>query len=101
MTGIISTAKKVALSRISAIVITKKRQPISGATRENRTNANFSDLLDRVVEPEEIISLDVESLTKRVRGIMAVELVSGMLDDLTPEQMEMFEAAVEKRQDWQ
>ena len=57
----------------------------------------FSGLLDEVVEPEEIISLDEHRLTKRITGIMAVELVSGMLDDLTPEQMEMFDAAVEGR----
>jgi len=50
-----------------------------------------------VVAPEEIISLDGDRLTKRVQGIMAVELLSGMLDDLTPEQIEMLDAAVEGR----
>ena len=99
MTGIISTAKEAALSRISGIVeeLTKSDSLYREELDKTELMQIFSDLLERVVEPEEIISLDVDSLTKRVRGIMAVELVSGMLDDLTPEQMEMFDAAVEGR----
>lgn len=97
MTGIISTAKDAALSRISGIVeeLIKSDSLYREELDQTELMEIFSDLLERVVEPEEIISLDVDRLTKRVRGIMAVELLSGMLDDLTPEQRERFEAAVE------
>lgn len=95
----VSTAKDAALSRISAIIeeLIKTNTLYTEELDKNELMQIFSDLLDRVVEPEEIISLDGDRLTKRVKGIMAVELLSGMLDDLTPEQIEMFDAAVEGR----
>ncbi|NER36779.1 MAG: hypothetical protein F6J93_22825 [Oscillatoria sp. SIO1A7] len=99
MTGIISTAKDAALYRISGIVeeLMKNDNLYREELDHNELMQIFSGLLDEVVEPEEIIALDEDRLTKRITGIMAVELVSGMLDDLTPEQMEMFDAAVEGR----
>lgn len=99
MTGIISTAKNAALSRISSIVedLIKNDSLYREELDQNELMQIFYGLLDEVVEPEEIIALDEHRLTKRITGIMAVELVSGMLDDLTPEQMEMFDAAVEGR----
>jgi len=95
----VSTAKDAALSRISAIVseLIKTNTLYTEELDKNELMQIFSDLLDRVVAPEEIISLDGDRLTKRVKGIMAVELLSGMLDDLTPKQIEMFDAAVEGR----
>ncbi len=95
----VSTAKDAALSRISAIVdrLIKTNTLYQKELDKNELMQIFSDLLDRVVEPEEIISLDGERLTKRVKGVMASEATAGMLLDLTPEQIEMFDAAVEGR----
>ncbi len=56
----------------------------------------FSKLLDKV-SPENIISLDEEGLAERIKGVMAIEATAGMLLDLTPEQIERFDAAVEGR----
>jgi len=95
----VSTAKDAALSRISAIVeeLIKTNTLYQEELEKNELMQIFSDLLDRVVEPEEIISLGGERLTKRVKGVMASEATAGMLLDLTPEQIEMFDAAVEGR----
>ncbi len=44
-----------------------------------------------------VISLDDERLTKKVRGVMSIELLSTIFDNFTPEQIEMFNVAVEGR----
>ena len=95
----VSTAKDTALSRISAIVseLIKTNTLYTEELDKNELMSILSDLLDRVVAPEEIISLDGDRLTKRVKGVMASEVTAGMLLDLTPEQIEMFDAAVEGR----
>lgn len=38
-------------------------------------------------------------LAERIRGVMAVEVMSGLISDFTTEQMEEFETAVMRR-DW-
>ena len=38
-----------------------------------------------------------DDLTDRIDSILVLEAVSGTLNDLTPEQMKMFESAVERR----
>jgi len=47
--------------------------------------------------PLEQISIPEEELTRRIRKIMALEVMSGLLDDLTPEQLEAFETSVKRR----
>ena len=42
-------------------------------------------------------SIDDEDLSERIDKIMVTHAVGGMLDDLTPEEMEIFDAAVEGR----
>jgi len=44
---------------------------------------------------EELQSLPDEELTYRIESILVVKSVSGMLNDLTPEQIRMFDEAVE------
>ncbi|MGD1805763.1 hypothetical protein ACP6PL_10045 [Dapis sp. BLCC M126] len=63
---------------------------------KNQLIQSFSTLLDRVL-PQMVISLDDERLTKKVRGVMSIELFSKIFDDFTPEQIEMFNAVVEGR----
>jgi len=62
----------------------------------NRVMQIFSDWQENIAL-EEIWSLEEEKLIKRVDALMANDFRSGMLDDLTPEQMAMFDAAVEGR----
>jgi len=43
---------------------------------------------------EEVKAIPDEDLIDRIDSILVVEAVSGTLNDLTPEQMKMFEEAV-------
>ncbi len=56
----------------------------------------FSNLLERVL-PETLIGLDDEQLKKRVYRVMATEALSHLLDNLTSEEINTFEAAVAGR----
>jgi hypothetical protein len=44
---------------------------------------------------EEMRAIDDYELTRRIKKNMTLEAVSGTLNDLTPEQIEIFDAAVE------
>ncbi|NER33984.1 MAG: hypothetical protein F6J93_08055 [Oscillatoria sp. SIO1A7] len=57
----------------------------------------ISGLAKAKFSPEELQAIDDEDLTERIDKVMAVHAVGGMLDDLTPEEMEIFDAAVEGR----
>lgn len=94
----VAVSKDAVLSRISGIV--DSLMPTKNLFQE-RLNKDelmqiFSHLLEEV-SPEELLSLEDERLTKRVKGVMVVEATAGILNDLTPEQMEMFDASVEGR----
>ena len=56
-----------------------------------------SGLIEEHLSPEELSEIDDEDLSGRIRKVLTLEAVSGMLDDFTPEQMEIFDAAVEGR----
>ena len=47
--------------------------------------------------PEEKRAITDKELTKRIDKILVLEAVSGTLNDLTPEQIAIFDAAVEGR----
>ncbi|NMG10691.1 hypothetical protein [Brasilonema sp. UFV-L1] len=47
--------------------------------------------------PEDIRAISDKELTKRIDKILVLEAVSGTLNDLTPEEIEIFDAAVEGR----
>jgi len=93
----ISIEKDTALSRISEIV---DRLLHSNSVYENLDKQEmleiFSELLEKVL-PTEVLSLNDEQLTKRVDGVMVIEAMSHLLDDLTDEEKEMFFDAVEGR----
>lgn len=46
---------------------------------------------------EDMRAISDQELMHRIRKIMTLEAVSGTLNDLTPEQIEIFDAAVEGR----
>lgn len=58
---------------------------------------HISGLVKAKFSPEQLQAIDDEDLAGRLRKIMTTHAVSGMLDDFTPEQMEIFDAAVEGR----
>ncbi len=47
--------------------------------------------------PEEMKAITEHDLTRRIRKILTLEAVSGTLNDLTPEQIAIFDASVEGR----
>ena len=58
-----------------------------------------SGLIEEYLSPEELQEIDDEDISGRIRKVLTLEAVSGMLDDFTPEQMEIFDAAVEGRKE--
>lgn len=54
-------------------------------------NSNF----DPVAVPD-VNSISEESLIKRIKRILSLHLVSGMLNDFTPEQMQIFDESVKR-----
>ncbi|NEP59095.1 MAG: hypothetical protein F6K31_19070 [Symploca sp. SIO2G7] len=56
-----------------------------------------SGLIEEYLSPKELQEIDDEDLSDRIRKVLTLEAVSGTLNDLTPEQMEIFDAAVEGR----
>ncbi|MEC4885022.1 MAG: hypothetical protein SAL70_27430 [Scytonema sp. PMC 1070.18] len=46
---------------------------------------------------EELKAITNDDLVKRIDSILVLEAVSGTLNDLTPEQIEMYEESVERR----
>lgn len=93
-----STTKDAVLARISPIVdnLMPSKNLFQERLNKDEIMQFFSSLLDKV-SPEKIMHLDDEKLTKRVRRVMVIEAVSGTLNDLTPEQMAVFDEAVEGR----
>lgn len=64
--------------------------------RQDEVMKIFSDLLE---SPSWIESLtgDEERLVRNVDWVMAVEATSGLLKDLTPEEIKIFDAAVARK----
>jgi hypothetical protein len=54
--------------------------------KENFTPINVPDLNE----------ISEEELTKRIKSILSLYLVSGMLNDFTPEEMKLFDEAVKR-----
>lgn len=54
---------------------------------------NLMKSLSTLVEkaPEKLISVTDDELTERIETIMVIDATAGMLQDLTPEEMKVFE----------
>jgi hypothetical protein len=91
--------KDTALHRISKIVDQACEE--SEIFREEVNKAEFmgyfSDRIENGLSPDEFISITDEELTERIRQHLAIDVLFGLLSDLTPEEMEIFDAAVEGR----
>ena len=57
----------------------------------------LSTLVEENLSTKQLSAIDDDELTLRIDRVMAIEVMSGLLDDLTLEQREIFEAAVEGR----
>jgi len=85
------------LSRILRIVdkLTEDDEIFRGVDK-TRMMESLSDLIKE--SPQELMSTTYDELTARIEKVMLIEAMSGMLNDLSPAQMESFEAAVKRRE---
>ena len=67
--------------------------------QENLDREKMIELINNIFNPAEvpdINSISEEQLTKRIKRILSLNLVSGMLNDFTPEQMRIFDESVKR-----
>ena len=67
--------------------------------QENLDKEKMLEVINRTFDPvavPDVNSISEEELTKRIKSILSLHLVSGMLNDLTPEQMQIFDESVKR-----
>ena len=93
----LESLKNAALNRISKIVDEVFEN--SEVYREQIDKAKFMEHLSNRIEnglaPEKAISVADDRLTRIVRQHMAIELLGNLSDGLTPEEIRIFNEAVE------
>ena len=91
--------KDTALKRISKIVdeVFEDSEIFKEEVDKTEFMQHFSDRLGNGLTPTELIAITEEELTRMIRQLMAVELLGTLLDGLTPEQIRIFDEAVEGR----
>ena len=65
--------------------------------QENLDKEKMLEVINRTFDPvavPDVNSISEEELTKRIKSILSLHLVSGMLNDVTPEQMLIFDESV-------
>ena len=93
-----SAEKNIVLKRISEMIdpVMENDSLYQEELDRDELIETFSKILDRV-SPQILLPLNDEKLKKRVRRVMATELLWTTPNDLTPEEIEMFNAVVEGR----
>ncbi|MEH2453399.1 hypothetical protein [Nostoc sp.] len=85
-------------NRISAIV-----EKLIKGNSLYQVKLNQQEMIEILVElfgqfsPEEMRDLTEHELTRRIDKILVLEAVSGTLNDLTPEQIKMYDEAVKRK----
>lgn len=67
--------------------------------QEGLNRKEMRDLINGIFTPvaiPDLNSISEQELTKRIKSILSLHLVSGMLNDLTPEQMKIFDESVKR-----
>jgi hypothetical protein len=90
--------RDIAIARISKIVDNLITRNILYQERLEKQEMiqNLVNLLDKF-SPEFIHAISDSELTDRIDSILVIEAVSGTLNNLTSEQMEMFNEAVKRK----
>jgi ABC-type transporter MlaC component len=91
--------KNEALNRISIIVdkVFEDSEVYREEVNKDRFLQSFSNQMNNGLSPEYLSSITGDELTRMVRQLMATELLGTLLDGLTPEQLEVFNDAIERR----
>ena len=58
---------------------------------------HLCNIFQKNLSIEEFNLMEYQNLKKRCSGILSVEMLSGLLDDLTPEQIAIFDEAVKRK----
>jgi uncharacterized protein YjgD (DUF1641 family) len=96
-TNKISDEKNRYLNRISEIVDQLiKLNDVFKELNKKKLMDHLLTLIEKVPQ-DEFSSITDNELTRRIDKVMAVEAMSGMLNDLTPEQIKSFDAAVKRK----
>ena len=67
--------------------------------QENLDKQEMIEVINRTFDTNsvpDINNISEEELTKRVKSILSLHLVSGMLNDFTPEQTQLFDEALKR-----
>ena len=93
-----STEKNTVLKRISEMIdqVMENDSLYQEELDRDELIETFSKILDRV-SPQILLPLNDEQLKERVDRVMSTELLWTTPNDLTPEEIEMFNAVVEGR----
>ena len=94
----VSTEKQTRLARISTIAenLLGSKQLYQERLERDEMIQHILNLFDNF-SAEESEAVDDEELIDRIGSILVLHATSGILNDLTPEQIEIFDAAVEGR----
>ena len=92
----VALGKEAVVNRITTIVETliSSKPPLQEKLEPAKTIQMLSDLMLANSSPEDIMTMPVERLSKILQNVMTIEATAGMLNDLTPDQMAIFDAAV-------
>jgi hypothetical protein len=90
--------KKIFLARIAPIVDTlfANNRVFQEKLDKNEMLQHIANLFKKS-SIEELINIDDQDLSNKVDGILVINATAGMLNDLTLEEIETFDAAVEGR----
>lgn len=89
--------KQVVEHRITQIIdqLQKAHPFLQDLDRTQQIREHTDGLLE-IWHPQQILDIPQEELVSIVEDIMVMNSVAGMLNDLTPEQMQMFDEAVKR-----
>ncbi len=94
-----SLKEETAFKRISAIV--KKMIANNSVYQERLTQdkmiQKIYELFTKPNSGDDIDTIAEDDLTERISKMLAVEAISGLLDDFTPEEMAIFDEAVKRK----
>ncbi|MBN8562362.1 MULTISPECIES: hypothetical protein [unclassified Leptolyngbya] len=89
--------KQVVEHRITQIIdqLQKAHPFLQDLDRTQQIREHTDELLE-LWQPQQILEIPQEELVSIVQDIMVMNSVAGMLNDLTPAQMQMFDEAVKR-----
>jgi hypothetical protein len=94
----VSVEKNAVLSRISEIVESLiQGKSIFQELDKSEMIQLLSTLLLKNWSSEQVMAIPDDQITSIIKDVMVIEVMSGLLNDFTPEEMEAFEAAVAGR----